>query len=86
MLAGFYEAPLAFTFPPAFLREARIRVAAEFSAADMAAVLALVASGTLRLDGLVSHVRPANEAGEAYPQAFEDPACLKMVLDWRAAA
>ena len=26
VLAGFYEAPLSFAFPPAFLREARIRV------------------------------------------------------------
>ena len=85
-LAGFYEAPLQFAFPPAFMREARIRVAAEFTPADMDAVLALIAGGALRLDGLVSHVRPANEAGEAYPMAFEDPACLKMVLDWRAAA
>ena len=85
-MAGFYEAPLSFAFPPAFMREARIRVAAEFTPADMTAVLALVASGKLRLDGLVSHVRPAAEAPDAYPQAFEDPACLKMVLDWEGIA
>ena len=28
VLAGFYAEPLAFAFPPAFMREARIRVAA----------------------------------------------------------
>ena len=52
----------------------------------MAAVLALVAAGRLRLDGLVSHVRPATAAAEAYPLAFEDPDCLKMVLDWSGCA
>ena len=85
-LAGFYMSPLSFAFPPAFMREARIRIAAEFTPDDMAAVLALVGSGRLRLDGLVSHVRPAIDAAEAYPQAFVDPACLKMVLDWSGCA
>jgi 3-hydroxyethyl bacteriochlorophyllide a dehydrogenase len=83
VLAGFYDR-LSFAFPPAFMREARLRIAAEFTPADTAAVLALVAGGTLRLDGLISHIRPAVEAAEAYPQAFTDPDCLKMVLDWNA--
>lgn len=83
VLAGFYER-VAFAFPPAFMREARFRVAAEFTPDDLAATRALIASGALSLDGLVSHVRPAGAALDAYPQAFEDPACLKMVLDWRA--
>ena len=83
VLAGFYDR-LSFAFPPAFMREARLRIAAEFTPADTAAVLALVASGALRLDGLISHVRPAADAAEAYPQAFTDPDCLKMVLDWNA--
>ena len=86
VLAGFYEAPLSFAFPPAFMREARIRVAAEFLPDDVRAVLALVAGGRLSLDGLVTHVRPADTAEDAYPIAFEDPACLKMVLDWKGTA
>jgi 3-hydroxyethyl bacteriochlorophyllide a dehydrogenase len=85
-LAGFYESPLSFAFPPAFMREARIRVAAEFTPADLAAVLSLIANGSLSLDGLVSHVRPACQAATAYPAAFDDPDCLKMVLDWKDAA
>ncbi|MES3093308.1 chlorophyll synthesis pathway protein BchC [Sphingomonas aerolata] len=83
VLAGFYDR-LSFAFPPAFLREARMRVAAEFTPADIAAVLALVETGLLELDGLISHTRPAGEAMDAYPQAFTDPDCVKMVLDWRA--
>ena len=81
-LAGFYDR-LAFAFPPAFMREARLRIAAEFTPVDISATTALIASGALSLDGLISHTRPAAEAAEAYPQAFTDPDCLKMVLDWR---
>lgn len=84
VLAGFYDR-IAFAFPPAFMREARLRVAAEFTPEDLQAVRALVAAGALRLDGLVSHVRPATEAADAYPLAFGGGDCLKMVLDWRHA-
>lgn len=83
VLAGFYNAPLAFTFPPAFMREARIRVAAEWQPTDLSAVKALVETGRLSLDGLISHRHEATEATAAYETAFTDPACLKMVLDWR---
>jgi 3-hydroxyethyl bacteriochlorophyllide a dehydrogenase len=86
VLAGFYEAPLAFTFPPAFLREARIRVAAEFRPHDLTAVTALIERGALSLDGLITHRRPASDAQAAYRTAFGDPECLKMILDWRAAS
>ncbi len=82
LLAGFYDR-LSFAFPPAFMREARLRIAAEFTPADIAAVTALIEGGALRLDGLISHARPAAEAEDAYPQAFTDLGCRKMVLDWR---
>ncbi len=83
-LAGFYDASLSFAFPPAFMREARIRIAAEWKPADLAAVTALVADGRLSLDGLITHRCAASEAESAYRTAFDDPACLKMILDWRA--
>jgi 3-hydroxyethyl bacteriochlorophyllide a dehydrogenase len=84
VLAGFYSEPLSFAFPPAFMREARIRVAAEWRDPDLLAVKELVQSGRLSLDGLITHRHPAQSAGDAYRTAFEDPACLKMVLDWRS--
>jgi 3-hydroxyethyl bacteriochlorophyllide a dehydrogenase len=84
VLAGFYEEPLKFNFPPAFLREARIRVAAEWRPEDLVAVKQLVESGRLSLDGLITHREEAQNATEAYRTAFNDPTCLKMVLDWRA--
>ncbi|MEO0823193.1 MAG: chlorophyll synthesis pathway protein BchC [Pseudomonadota bacterium] len=86
VLAGFYEAPLSFVFPPAFMREARIRIAAEFTPGDLAAVTALAAEGRLSLAGLITHTRPAAEAARAYETAFEGGDCLKMVLDWRTPA
>jgi 3-hydroxyethyl bacteriochlorophyllide a dehydrogenase len=86
VLAGFYAEPLSFAFPAAFLKEARLRVAAEWTRDDLAATRALIESGALSLAGLLTHRRPAAEADRAYPVAFEDPDCLKMVLDWEAVA
>jgi 3-hydroxyethyl bacteriochlorophyllide a dehydrogenase len=86
VLAGFYSAPLSFIFPPAFMREARIRVAAEWRHEDLVAVRDLVDSGRLSLDGLISHRESASSAVDAYRTAFDDPSCLKMLLDWRTCA
>ena len=86
LLAGFYATPLQFAFAPAFMREARISISAEFKAEDLDAVLSLLEAGRLSLDGLISHRRTADEASEAYATAFGDPACLKMILDWRTLA
>jgi bacteriochlorophyllide a dehydrogenase len=83
VLAGFYSDPLSFNFAPAFRRELRIRIATEFQPDDLATSLALVGSGRLSLEGLVTHKVPATEAPTAYGQAFSDPNCLKMVFDWR---
>jgi 3-hydroxyethyl bacteriochlorophyllide a dehydrogenase len=83
VLGGFYPGQVGFSFAPAFMREARLRIAAEWQAQDIAATGALIDSGALGLDDLVTDVRPAEEAPEAYPYAFADKRCLKMVLDWR---
>jgi bacteriochlorophyllide a dehydrogenase len=83
VLGGFYPGTISFAFAPAFMREARLRIAAEWRPDDVAAVRALIESGQLSLADLVSDVRPAEEAPEAYPYAFADKRCLKMVLDWR---
>lgn len=83
VLAGFYSEPLSFAFPPAFMREARIRVAAEWQQPDIAATKDLIESGRLSLDGLITHHHDAKSAPDAYRIAFEDAACLKMVLNWR---
>ena len=82
ILAGFYSQPLQFNFAPAFMREARLRAAAEWQRPDLLAVQALIANGLLTLDGLITHHAPFAQADNAYRTAFGDVACLKMVLDW----
>ena len=84
VLAGFYDTPLSFVFPPAFMREARIRIAAQWQPQDLVAVKNLAESGRLSLAGLITHRSVATQADQAYRTAFGDPACLKMILDWRA--
>lgn len=86
VLAGFYTEPLSFTFPPAFMREAQIRAAAEWQKSDLLAVKQLVETGRLSLDSLITHREDATNAEHAYRTAFNDDTCLKMVLDWRATA
>jgi 3-hydroxyethyl bacteriochlorophyllide a dehydrogenase len=88
VIAGFYTAPLAFQYVPAFMRGARLRVAAEFTPADLAEARAMAVDGRLALDGLATHrARVDNGTAAvtaAYQAAFDDADCVKMVLDWRS--
>jgi 3-hydroxyethyl bacteriochlorophyllide a dehydrogenase len=86
VLAGFYSDRLGFDFPGAFMREARLRVAAEWRPSDLHAVKTLIETGRLSLDGLITHRSSATAADAAYRTAFGDPGCLKMILDWKECA
>ena len=86
VLAGFYAQPLSFTFPPAFMRETSIRVAAEWKRADLLAVREIADAGLLPLDDLITHHAAAGDAERAYRTAFGDNQCLKMVIDWTGRA
>ncbi len=86
VLAGFYSDRLSFAFPPAFMREARLRVAAQWAPADLLAARDAVESGRLSLDGLITHRSAPGDAAQAYATAFEDSECLKMILDWSQTA
>ncbi len=83
VLGGFYSEPVSFAFPPAFMREINLSIAAQWQPIDFVLVQALIQSQTLALDGLISHISPANKAESGYRQAFNDKECLKMALDWR---
>ncbi len=83
VLAGFYSEALSFLFAPAFMREVTLRVAAEWQPADLAAINKLISTNKLSLADLITHRQQASEADSAYETAFSDPACLKMILDWR---
>lgn len=82
VLAGFYTDPISFAFPPAFIKEAKFRVAAEWDRDDLIATRALVESGALSLGGLITHSSSSADAPEAYQTAFQDSSCLKMMLNW----
>jgi 3-hydroxyethyl bacteriochlorophyllide a dehydrogenase len=82
-LAGFYGAEMSFAFPAAFMKEARIAIAAEWDGADLIAVRRLLDAGSLSLSNLVTHRAAVADAQSAYATAFTDPDCLKMVLNWR---
>jgi 3-hydroxyethyl bacteriochlorophyllide a dehydrogenase len=86
VLAGFYSERLSFSFPPAFMREARMRIAAQWQDIDLVTVRNLAQEDLLSLDGLITHREGAMQAPGAYRTAFSDPACLKMILDWRTCA
>lgn len=86
VLAGFYPQALSFGFPMAFMKEARLRVAAEWTHDDLEATRALVESGVLSLGGLITHQAAASDAPAAYRTAFNDLDCLKMILNWKDAA
>lgn len=86
VLAGFYTTAISFAFPPAFMKEARFRVAAEWTHDDLAATRSLVEGGSLRLDDLITHQASHRDAPAAYDQAFTDADCLKMILNWKDAA
>jgi len=83
VLAGFYKQDLSFAYAPAFIREATIRVAAQWKKHDLDAVVAMFHDGSLPLEGLITHTEKATKAQHAYEVAFGDLQCLKMVIDWR---
>lgn len=86
VLAGFYKQSLSFAFAPAFMRETRIRIAAQWQREDLLTVSALAHSGKLSLDGLITHTEQTANAANAYEVAFGDADCLKMILDWKHSA
>lgn len=86
VLAGFYSEPLKFDYPPAFMREIRISVSAEFNPEDLSEVAQLANQGRLSFEGMISDCLPVSSAATAYRTAFSDPACLKMLIDWGASA
>ena len=82
VLAGFYKQDLSFAYAPAFMREASIRVAAQWKKHDLDAVVAMFHDGSLPLEGLITHTEKAAHAQRAYEIAFGDPECLKMIVEW----
>jgi 3-hydroxyethyl bacteriochlorophyllide a dehydrogenase len=83
VLAGFYDQAISYMFAPAFMREMKMRIAAQWQPKDIQDVHQLIQSKQLALDGLITHTSDSQEADSAYQTAFNDMQCLKMTLNWR---
>ncbi len=55
VLCGFYTEAIGFAFPPAFMKELRLRIASEWQPADLEATRRLMDEGRLSLEGLITH-------------------------------
>jgi 3-hydroxyethyl bacteriochlorophyllide a dehydrogenase len=85
ILAGFYDIDIAFQFAPAFMREAKLRIASQWDPSDLSAVKNCIDAGLLSLDDLITHSSSLTKIDDVYRTAFEDARCLKMIVDWRSA-
>ena len=85
VLAGFYDQAISYQFAPAFMREMKMRIAAQWQTKDIEEVHQLIRSKQLSLDGLITNTSNPQDAVTAYQTAFNDMQCLKMTLNWRTA-
>lgn len=84
LLLGYYD-HFNIPYAPLFMREAQVLVAREWQFGpdgDLPRVRDLIASGELDVDGLLTHRVPLDRIQAAYRLAFEDPACLKVIVEW----
>lgn len=84
LLLGYYEA-LNLPYAPLFMREAQLLVAREWRhgpEGDLPRARDILAKNEISLDGLLTHRVPLDRIQAAYRLAFEEPDCLKVVLEW----
>jgi 3-hydroxyethyl bacteriochlorophyllide a dehydrogenase len=83
-LLGYYD-HINIPYAPVFMREAQILVAREWQFGpdgDLPRARDMIASGELDVRGLLTHRVPLDRIQAAYRLAFEDPSCLKLVVEW----
>jgi bacteriochlorophyllide a dehydrogenase len=81
LLLGYYDR-LELPYMPLFLKQARLLTAREWAAGDPERVRDLLADGSLDVGALLTHAAPIAEFEAAYATALNDPACLKLVIEW----
>jgi 3-hydroxyethyl bacteriochlorophyllide a dehydrogenase len=84
LLLGYYDT-INVPYAPLFMREAQLLIAREWqfgADGDLPRARDLIASGDLDVRGLLTHRVPLDRIQAAYRLAFEDPACLKVVVEW----
>ncbi|GAB4423454.1 MAG: zinc-binding dehydrogenase [Chloroflexi bacterium OHK40] len=84
LLLGYYD-HVNIPYAPIFMREAQVLVAREWQFGpdgDLPRVRDMIASGELDVCGLLTHRVPLERIQAAYRLAFEDPSCLKLIIEW----
>lgn len=84
LLLGYYDA-LSLPYAPLFMREAELIVAREWRhgpEGDLPRSRDIIVNNEIDLDGLLTHRVPVEKIQAAYRLAFEEPECLKVVLEW----
>lgn len=84
LLLGYYD-HINIPYAPLFMREAQVLVAREWQFGpdgDLPRVRDMLASGELDVSGLLTHRVPLDRIQAAYRLAFEDPSCLKLIVEW----
>lgn len=81
LLLGYYR-ELNLPYMPLFLKEAKLLTAKEWGQNDLPRCRDMIADGSLNVSPLLTHEMPIADVSTAYDTAMNDPACLKLVLDW----
>jgi 3-hydroxyethyl bacteriochlorophyllide a dehydrogenase len=81
VLLGYYDA-VSLPYQPIFLRELRLLASAQWAPGDLVRARDAIAAGEIDVRPLITHRMPAGHAPEAFDVSFNDPACVKMLLEW----
>jgi len=85
LLLGYYQ-KIDLPYMPLFLKEARLLTAKEWAPGDLQRCRDLMLEGALDVAPLLTHALPISEIERAYDTALNQPACLKLFLEWDGSA
>ncbi|ASQ90134.1 chlorophyll synthesis pathway protein BchC [Prosthecochloris sp. GSB1] len=82
IFGGYYQR-MNIDYSQAFDKELSFIAAKQWAKGDLLRVRELIRKGNLRAEKIFTHSHAVNgDLSEAYHQAFNDPNCLKMILNW----
>ncbi len=85
IFGGYYQR-MNIDYSQAFDKELSFMAAKQWAKGDLLRVRELIKTGNLHAEKIFTHSHAVDENLEdAYRQAFNDPDCLKMILNWKQA-
>ena len=83
IFGGYYQR-MNIDYSQAFEKELSFVAARQWAKGDLLRVKELIKANKLQAKKIFTHSRAVDiDLAEAYHQAFNDPDCLKMVLNWK---